>query len=139
MNRIGPMLTALLLSGCAHNRIGGQVLDRNGAPVAGAIIGLAPGNVEVVTDADGRWAIDYLRNEDGERIRLGTRADYDLEAFRVGYHVATAHLTYKRGDVQVDDITLVEDSIRVATPEDDIDPGRQRAQPTASGAAYEGE
>lgn len=139
MTRKTLALVALMLVGCAHNRIGGQVLDRNGVPVAGAIIGLAPGNVEVVTDAEGRWAIDYLRDDAGARVRFGTRTEYDVEAFQVGYHVATTRLMYKRGDVQLDAITLVEDSIRVATPDDDIDPGRERAQPTASGAAYEGE
>lgn len=139
MKRLAPLLAPLLLAGCAHNRIGGRVVDRNGAPIAGAIIGLAPGNVEVVTDAEGRWAVDYLRDEAGERIRLGTRTEYDVEAFRIGYHVATARLSYKRGEHEVGAITLVEDSIRVATPEDDIDPGRQRRQPQASGAAYEGE
>lgn len=139
MNRLALLLVPALAVGCAHNRISGTVVDRNGAPVAGAIVGLAPGNVEVVTDAEGRWAVDYLRDAAGERVRLDTRTAYEIEAFRVGYHVATATLEYKRGEAEAATITLVEDSIRVATPEDDIDPGREAGRPQAAGTAYEGE
>lgn len=139
MNRIARTLVPMLALGCAHNRLTGTVVDRNGAPVPGAIVGLAPGNVEVVTDAEGRWVVDYLRDDEGERVRLGTRTDYEVEAFRVGYHVATTRVSYKRGDATVETITLVEDSIRIATPEDDIDPGREAGRPQATGAAYEGE
>jgi len=133
------LLAALGVAGCAHNRITGTVVDRNGAPVAGAVVGLTPGHVEVVTDAEGRWAIDYLRTEAGDRVRLSPRTGYAIEVFRVGYHVAGGRLDYRRGEAEAGPITLVEDTIRVATPEDDIDPGRAGARPEASGAAYEGE
>ena len=125
--------------GCAHNRITGTVVDRNGAPVPGVIVGLTPGNVEVLTDAEGNWAVDYLRDDAGSRIRLGTRRDYDLEVFRLGYHAATTGFRYQRGSLDTGTLTLVEDGVRVATPDDDIDPGREAALPRAAGAAYEGE
>lgn len=139
MTRTLWFLGALGATGCAHNRITGTVVDRNGAPVAGAVVGLTPGHVEVVTSSDGRWTVDYLRTEAGDRIRLSPRTRYEIEVFRVGYHVAGGRLDYRRGDAEAERIMLVEDSIRVATPEDDIDPGREDARPEASGVAYEGE
>lgn len=137
--KVPLVLAALAGASCSHNRITGTVVDRNGSPVPGAVVGLTPGHVEVVTDSEGRWTVDYLRTEAGDRVRLSPRTGYDIEVFRVGYHVSGGRLDYRRGDAEAAPITLVEDSIRVATPEDDIDPGRADARPEASGAAYEGE
>jgi hypothetical protein len=143
-----PLLAAM--AGCAHQNIAGAVLDRNGAPVPGAIVSIEPGldnsaeaasvgSVEVVTDADGRWSIDYLRNELGERVRLARRTTYRIEAFRVGFHVEDAEFDYRRGEVEVAPLTLTADTIRVSAPEDDIDPGRFNRPSQATGATFEGE
>jgi hypothetical protein len=132
-------LALLVLGGCATRRITGRVVDRNGAPVAGAIVAIDPGGVEVVTDGQGAWSIDYLRDAAGERVRLAARTTYAIEVFRVGYHIVSSQFAYRSGEVAVETVTLVEDSIRVAPPEDDLDPARYERRPQASGAAYEGE
>ena len=144
-----PTLMCLALAGCAHQNIAGAVLDRNGSPVVGVIVSVEPGpnqssgegvtRVEVLTDAEGRWSVDYLRNTVGERVRLARRTRYRVEAFRVGYHVVDAEFDYRRGEVEVAPLTLTEDAIRVAAPEDDIDPGRFNRPSQATGATFEGE
>ena len=64
------LVAALLLSPASaeagRNQIGGQILDRNGEPVNRAIVSLVPGNVQLMTDREGNFLIDYLRDEDGE-------------------------------------------------------------------------
>ena len=42
-----------------------------GEPLPRAVVSLVPGNVELVTDRDGRFVIDYLRDQSGERVKLG--------------------------------------------------------------------
>jgi hypothetical protein len=131
--------TALLL-GCASRRaIHGQVLDRNGAPVDRVIVTLAPGNIELVTDSEGRFVIDYLRDDDGDRVKLSARQDYTLEAFRVGYHVSDVAFHYARGAHALEPLTLTEETIRVSPSEADIDPDRYPDRTHSSGSAYEGE
>ncbi len=132
-------LALLVAPGCAARRITGLVVDRNGAPVPGAIVSIAPGEVEVVTDGDGAWTIDYLRDAAGERVRLAPRTTYAIEVFRVGYHVVASRFDYKSGEVAVQTVTLVEDTIRVGPSEVDLDPAHLDRRPQASGAAYEGE
>lgn len=132
-------LALALLTGCAARRISGQVVDRNGDPVSGAVVSIAPGDVEVVTDGEGVWSIDYLRDAAGERVRLSPRTSYAIEVFRVGFHVVSSKFDYKNGEVAVETVTLVEDTIRVGAPEDDLDPSRYERPSQATGATYEGE
>ena len=131
---------ALAATGCAHKRaITGTVIDRNGKPVDRVIISLQPGEVEIITDSEGSFRIDYLRDERGNRIRLERRSEYQLEAFRPGFHVSQAEIYYKRGEFRLETLTLVEDTIRVQPGNQNIDPAAFPDRTHSSGATYEGE
>ena len=139
------LLTPLLLgplylsTGCATHRITGQVVDRNGSPVERAVVSLEPGGVQIVTDSEGYWEIDYLRDEKGDRIRLDKRADYQVEAFKVGYQPRDTEFYYKRGELLTQPMVLREDSIRVVPEELELDPDAFPDRTHSSGANYEGE
>lgn len=133
------LAAALLGSGCAHHVIHGSVIDRNGEPLERVVVTLQPGNVQLVTNQDGTFSIDYLRDEDGERVKLQRRTEYEVEAFRTGYHIAQTSFDYKRGELFLEPIALKEDTIRVDGSETDIDPDQYRDRSHSSGATYEGE
>ena len=139
MPRILLAFLALYAAGCAHHAIRGQVLDRNGQPMDRVIVSLDPGNVELITDAEGRFEIDYLRDESGQRVRLSRRQDYQIEAFRAGFHPATAQVHYRRGELVLDPLTLTEDTIRLRPSEVNIDPARFPDRAHSAGTNYEGE
>jgi hypothetical protein len=134
---------ALLLIGApayaAHNQISGVVLDRNGKPVTRAIITLAPGNVQMITDEQGKFTIDYLRSDAGERIKLTKKVDYDLEVFKPGFHVEKRNFFYKSGPVAVEPITLAEETVQLTPDSENIDPGLFSDKTHGSGATYEGQ
>jgi len=134
-----PLAALLAFTGCATHQISGQIVNRNNEPLERAVISMAPGNVQLVTDQEGNFNIDYLRDETGERTKLGKRSEYDIEIFQVGYHVARTSLYYKRGELYLDPIVLKEDSIRVVGSDGDIDPGQYADRTHSSGATYEGE
>ena len=77
----------------------GQVIDRNGKPVERVNVALSPGNVEIITDNSGGFRIDYLRDADGNRIKLSKRTEYVLTFFRVGYNEESLQFSYKRGEL----------------------------------------
>lgn len=133
------LLSALVTQGCATHAIEGAVLDRNGQPLDRVIISLKPGNVQLVTDSTGTFVIDYLRDESGERTKLEKRTEYEVEAFKVGYHVETTKVTYKRGELVMEPLTLKEDTIRVEGSDMDLDPALYPDRSHSSGATYEGE
>jgi hypothetical protein len=133
------MLISLLIACTAHHAISGSVVDRNGEPVERAIVTLEPGNVQIVTDQDGAWEVDYLRDEEGERIKLDKRTDYTVEAFKAGYRPEEIDLYYKRGELPTEPLVLKEDTIRVVPSEQDIDPDSHPDRTHGSGANYEGE
>lgn len=139
----GSLLAAALTcwsTGCASHRITGTVIDRNGAPMDRVIVALEPGNVEILTDNEGHFAIDYVRREDGSRTRLPKRSDYTLTLFRTGFQDTRQAFHYKRGEHDCGTLQMVEDTIEVSAPPVTVDPSRIHAQPTASGGAtYEGE
>ena len=115
------------------------MLDRNGQPLARAVVSLDPGNVSLVTDTEGRFLIDYLRDEDGKRTRLDTRMQYNLEVFKVGFHTYTESLAYKRGPLEVETVTMVEETIDVSDMPENLDPALFSAPTQSSGATYEGQ
>jgi hypothetical protein len=129
----------VLATGCATHQIRGTVTDRNGEPMDRVVISLKPGGVELITDSEGAFTIDYLRDSEGNRVRLEKRTEYTVEAFKTGYHVASSELYYKKGDVMCDVITLKEDTIRVDASEDNIDPARFIDKTHSAGTNYEGE
>ena len=130
---------ALSSSGCASHIIYGQVVDRNGEPMERAIVTLSPGNVQLVTDQEGNFQIDYVRDEAGERTKLTKKSDYNVDIFQVGYHPSNTSLFYKRGELVLDPIVLKEDTIRVVGSDSDIDPGQYSDRTHSAGATYEGE
>ncbi|MCB9746647.1 MAG: carboxypeptidase regulatory-like domain-containing protein [Alphaproteobacteria bacterium] len=136
---IRHLLPLALLGGCAHHAISGQVIDRNGDPVARAIVSVQPGDVQLVTDPEGRFMFDYLRDEDGERTRLDKRTTYEVEAFKAGYHVATVPVEYTRGELQLELITLTEETIRVEGEDTRFDPADFPDRSHSGGGSYEGE
>lgn len=119
--------------------ISGQVLDRNGEPVARAVVTLAPGNVQLITDASGKFLIDYVRDAEGQRAKLTKKVDYVLEVFKPGFNLEKRKFFYKSGVVIVDAITLAEDTIKVEGDGENIDPGLFSDRTHSSGATYEGQ
>jgi hypothetical protein len=136
------LCAGLATSGTAHaarHVIGGRVIDRNGEPLSRAVVSLAPGNVELVTDRDGRFLIDYLRDERGERIKLGKKTEYKLEVFKPGFHTFSVPVSYKRGEVEVEAVTMIEVSINVQDFPENLDPSLYTSATQSSGATYEGQ
>ncbi|MBN1336944.1 MAG: carboxypeptidase regulatory-like domain-containing protein [Deltaproteobacteria bacterium] len=133
-------LALLLPAACApHHVISGSILDRNGQPVERVIVGLQPGGVELVTDAQGGFSIDYLRDANGNRTRLRRRTDYTLSAVKTGFHDATKIFHFTRGELQLDPLTLTEDTIRVEAGVENLDPAIYPDRAQNDGATYEGE
>ena len=140
--RLAAMSAALLFAFpamAAHNYIAGQILDRNGKPVDRAIVTLAPGNVQLITDAEGKFLIDYLRDDGGNRVKLAKKANYNLEVFKPGFHIEKAQLFYKSGPMAVDAITLKEDTLRIEDDNQNLDPGLFKDTTQNNGATYEGQ
>ena len=140
MNHFLTVLSIATVMGCAHRRaISGEIINRNGEPVDRVIISLTPGDVEIITDSTGAFRIDYLRDAHGNRVPLDARTEYHLEAFRPGFHVAEAGLYFRRGQVVMDPITLVEDTIRIQPSELSLDPADYPERTHSTGTSYEGE
>jgi hypothetical protein len=134
------LLVFLFSQACAHRRaIVGTIIDRNGEPMDRVVVSLKPGQVEVITDSEGSFRIDYLRDERGNRTHLNSRREYELEAFRPGFHVTQTGIYYKRGEQELDALTLVEDTIKVQPGPSNLDPAAYPDRTHSSGATYEGE
>lgn len=136
-------LAAALIAGPARadsrHYITGVVTNGAGQPVARAIVSLSPGNVELVTDAEGRFTIDYLRDDTGERTKLAKRTDYELEVYKPGFHPESRAFYYKKGAIQVDGIVVTQDAIAVDDDGQNIDPSLYSDGTQTDGATYEGQ
>jgi hypothetical protein len=130
------LISTVLAKGHA---ISGQILDRNGKPLERVNVSLTPGNVEIITDENGMFRIDYLRDEEGNRIKLARRTSYALTLFKVGYHEESAVVEFRRGELVVEAITLEQETIRVESSGDDIDPSKAGDSSQSAGGSYEGE
>jgi len=141
MRRLGLALALVAASPAmaARNFISGQVVNRNGQPVERAIITLTPGNVQLVTDAEGRFLIDYLRDETGKRSKLLKKRDYSLEVFKPGFHLVTLPFFYKKGGVAMETLTLEEETLKVRDDGQNLDPGLFGTRTNSAGATYEGQ
>jgi len=135
---LGALLSVAVPAYAGGHSVSSQVLTRNGQPVAKAIVKLTPGNVELVTDREGRFLIDYLRDDAGERIKFGKKTDYAIEVFKVGFHPLTTPFYFKRGQLVLDDIVLVEKTIQVDDVPENLDAGTEETT-HAAGATYEGQ
>lgn len=137
------LMLLLLLSPAAAfakgHAIAGAVVDRNGKPVERVNVALTPGNVELVTDQDGAFRFDYLRDEAGNRVKLARKTEYTVSYFKVGYHEERVVFQYKRGELILEPVTLKEEIIHVQDPADNIDPGQFPDKAQNSGGSYEGE
>ncbi|MEQ1564429.1 MAG: carboxypeptidase-like regulatory domain-containing protein [Myxococcota bacterium] len=111
------------LAAAAAPSIGGQVVDRNGRPIQKAVVSLEPGGIELVTDREGRFTIEYLRDELGQRVKLTRRTSYTLEVLRVGFHPQSTSFDYKKGELVLEPVTLVADTIAVRDEKVNLDPG----------------
>ena len=132
-------LIAFTATGCGPHIINGKVMDRNGFPVERAIVSLSPGNVEIITDSRGEFAIDYLRDDEGERVRLDWRNDYEIEVFKAGYHVLREGFYYKWGALVLDPLVMAEETIRVRGSDAAYDPDEFEDRTHSSGQSLEGE
>ena len=119
--------------------LGGNVVDRNGQPLERVNITLAPGNVEIITDETGKFLIDYLRDEEGNRTKLAKRTEYTITFFKVGFHEAKQTLAYKRGELVIGTLTMKEETIKLDPSADNIDPSTYPTRQQDSGGSYEGE
>jgi len=129
----------------AKHYISGRIIDRNGDPIDQAVITLQPkvdgtkANVQLVTDREGRFLVDYLRSESGERAKLSRKVDYKLEVFKPGFHTREVVFAYKSGELQVDTLMMTEDTIVVHGDDAKLDPAAYETATQASGATYEGQ
>lgn len=126
--------------------IAGRVIDRNGDPIDQAVITLRPvdtednpDNVQLVTDREGRFLIDYLRDPEGERAKLAKRSDYTVEVYKPGFHTREVSFYYKKGEMQIDTLMMSEDTIVVHDDKADLDPDAFDQRTHSSGANYEGQ
>ena len=80
-SRVGVLVLGLVAASRANaaNLIKSRVVDRNGEPLTKALIELNPGNVELVTNRAGAFQIDYLRDPQGERVKLEKKTTYELK------------------------------------------------------------
>jgi hypothetical protein len=115
------------------------VIDRNGDPVERVNVTLAPGNVEIITDETGKFMVDYLRDEEGNRTRLQKRTEYTVTFFKVGFHEQKLTFLYKRGEHLLETVTLKEETIKVDPSADVIDPSAFPDRQQDAGGSYEGE
>ena len=104
------------------HKIVGSVVDGDEAPVSRALVRLIPGNIQLVTDNEGRFTLDYLRDDAGKRVRLKKRTDYVIEVSKPGFHVHTTPLHYRRGVLSLPTLVLVEETVRVEDSAE-TDPG----------------
>jgi hypothetical protein len=142
------VLAFVAAAAAARPSIGGHVIDRNGGGMAKAIVTLVPapgakhpdaGTCELVTDRDGNFLVDYLRDEAGARAKLRKRTPYTLEVFKPGYHTFTKAVEYKHGELVIDVVTMVEDTIDVRDLPENLDPALYKLATQSSGATYEGQ
>lgn len=123
----------------AKHSIAGRVVDRNGEPMSRAIVSLSPGNVELVTDRDGRFLVDYLRDEAGERVKMQKKIEYALTVFKPGYHDFAVTVPYRRGPLEVETVTMIEETIAVEDFPENLDPALYSRPAQSAGATYEGQ
>jgi hypothetical protein len=131
------LVAAWSSSAAASSAIGGKVTDQNGKPVERVQIRLSPGNVELVTSRDGRFEVSYLRDETGERVKLTKRQEYRIEVFKLGYNLQTVPVSYRRGVLEVEVVTLVPETLRTHDLHDDLDAEGRVSQ--AQGDSREGQ
>lgn len=135
-SRVVLMAVGLAAAGAANaaNLIEGKVVDRNGEPMTRALIELSPGNVELVTDRSGAFQIDYLRDTQGERVKLEKKTVYELKILKAGYHAHTISVPYRHGPFLVEPVVMVPVTIEVDDIRQNLD---EQVPTTASDVSFE--
>ena len=129
----------------ATHSITATVVDRNGQGLGRTRVLLTPKDddeqrsVELVTDRAGAFLVDYLRDGAGERTKLAKKCEYSIEVYKPGYHVYQSSFSFRRGELTLDAIVLVEETIEVEDLPEDIAPSIDPEQTHAAGATYEGQ
>ena len=141
--RIASLLTlatlALTLTGCGKRLISGIVTDPAGQPLDRAIIRLQPGNVELVTNREGQFAIDYHRTEDADRTGIDARQTYILDVFKPGFGIEQLEFFYKNGEYSVGTIALTPEVLQVQDDGENLVPSLRAETTQIGGATYEGQ
>lgn len=133
----GLLLAPSALAG--RHYIEGQVVSRNGEPLDRAVISLQPGFVELVTDREGRFLIDYLRREDGTRTKMARKTLYTLEIYKPGFHVKSIQIDYRKGPLALDAAVLVEETIELREDDSPIGTELYSDRADSTGVSYEGQ
>lgn len=142
MRLVSPFLLAgcLVLSACGGKRvITGMVTDASGQPLDNAIIRLEPGNIELVTDRQGQFVIEYLRTDDASRTGIAKRQTYVLDVFKPGFSIEQREFYYKSGAHLVGAIPLTPEVLRVQDDGENLVPSLQAEPTNTGGATYEGQ
>ncbi len=129
------MVPAALAKAAIH----GTVTDRTGQPMSRVNVRVVPGNVEIVTDDQGKFTIDYLRDAAGNRTHLTRRTTYTFEMYKLGFQLAKADVDYKHGELELDPVALAPDTISVRASATDVDPANAADTNAQGGGSYEGE
>lgn len=123
----------------ARNQIAGAVVDQNGKGVGNVVVTVAPGDLQIATGGDGAFLVDYLRDERGERVKVGRKTDYVFEFFKPGFHTVKMQVRFLKGAVVMDPVALVPVALDVVDLGGNIDPGLYGEPTAAEGATYEGQ
>ncbi len=134
-----PVLIGLATACGGTRSIAGIVVDADGQPLNRAIISLQPGDVELITDREGQFIIDYLRDSNSDRTKLANRTNYTLEVFKPGFDLQSQAFYYKRGTHLLGTIALTPDVLRVQDDGQNLVPHLGEDRTTTGGAAYEGQ
>tara|TARA_B100001989_G_scaffold183576_1_gene133595 strand:- start:82 stop:564 length:483 start_codon:yes stop_codon:yes gene_type:complete len=141
---VSTLAAAPALAG--NHYIAGRIIDRNGDPIDQAVVTLKPKdpdkpdiNVQLVTDREGRFLVDYLRDAEGERTKLAKRVEYEIEIYKPGFHTRETDFYYKKGELQVETLMMTEDTIVVHDDDADLDPDAYETSTHSAGANYEGQ
>jgi hypothetical protein len=121
--------------GCRRKRARSQSHRGHGGGSERRLVALNPGNVELVTDRSGAFQIDYLRDTQGERVKLEKKTTYELKILKAGYHAHTISVPYRHGPFLVEPVVMVPITIEV----DDIRENLDKTVPTSgNGVTLEG-
>ncbi len=123
----------------AQNQIAGTVVDQNGKPVQNVVVSVSPGDLQIASDASGAFLVDYLRDEAGERVKLGRKTEYVFEFFKPGFHSQRMQVKFLKGAVVMDALALVPVTIDVVDLGGNLDPALYDAATSSEGATYEGQ
>jgi hypothetical protein len=117
------LLMAAVAAGAGEGRrgIAGEVVDAEGAPIAGARVAVraGPWQDELCTGPDGRFAITSLRDTLHRRVRLRGRAEYAIEVWAPDVPelpLVQILVRYRRGWLGLDPVVLDEPALAEPTP-----------------------